>query len=59
MPRVKKVEVEESAPQNQNVKVPQGAEEFKALMEAYEEQNPLKYADKKEAFEKKLAALSK
>jgi len=33
------------------------AEEYKAIMEAYKKQNPLKYADKKEAMEAKLKTL--
>ena len=34
------------------------AEEYKAIMVAYEKQNPLKFADKKEAMEAKLKTLT-
>ena len=37
---------------------PMTAEEYKAIMDAYEIQNPLKFADKKEAMEAKLKALT-
>jgi hypothetical protein len=36
---------------------PQGYEEFKALIEAYKIQNPVKYEAKKEALEAKLETL--
>lgn len=36
---------------------PQNSEEFKIMIENYKHQNPVKYAQKREALEKKLAVM--